>query len=75
MCLALPGQIQAIDGFYAQVRIGKTKRLVLNATKAKTGDWVLIENGIASETISSKESELMAIAWNQTARKKKKPRK
>lgn len=75
MCLALPGQIESQDGFYAIVRIGPVRKKILNPIDAKTGEWVLIENGIASEKLSAEEQSLMAAAWNSTAKKKKKQNK
>lgn len=72
MCLALPGKVIEQDGFHALVRIGTVKRKVLNPLDAQTGEWVLIENGIAGEKLNAEESKAMAQAWNQTKRKKKK---
>ena len=75
MCLALPGQIETQDGFYATVKIGPVRKKILNPIDARTGEWVLIENGIASEKLSADESAVMAVAWNQTTRKKKSAKK
>lgn len=75
MCLALPGQVIEHDGFFAVVRIGPVRKKVLNAANAQIGQWVLIENEIASEKLSSEEQKAMALVWNQTARKKKKTKK
>lgn len=72
MCLALPAQVIQEDGFSIIVRIGKTRRAVVNAAAAAVGEWVLIENGAATEKLDQEESRLMAKAWNETARKKKK---
>lgn len=72
MCLALPGQVVENEGFFAVVRIGKIRRKVLNAAEAREGEWVVVENGMASEKLEQSESELMAKTWNQTKRKKKK---
>ncbi|MFH0954637.1 MAG: HypC/HybG/HupF family hydrogenase formation chaperone [Candidatus Micrarchaeota archaeon] len=72
MCLALPAQVIRENGFSVIVRIGKTKRTVLNATQAIQGEWVLVENGVATEKLDQEESQLMAKAWNETKKKKKK---
>ena len=72
MCLALPGLVETQDGFYAVVRIGTVAKKILNPIDAKTGEWVLIENGIASEKLSIEEQALMAAAWNGAIKKKKK---
>lgn len=71
MCLALPGQVVENEGFFAIVRIGKIRRKVLNATEARIGEWVIVENGMASETMGFEEGQLMAEAWNAKRKKKK----
>ena len=72
MCLALPGLVEEQDGFFAMVRIGKIRRKVLNAMDAKTGEWVLVENGLISEKLDAGESQLMAHAWAVALKRKKK---
>lgn len=72
MCLALPGLVETQDGFYAIVKIGPVRKKILNPIDAHIGEWVLIENGIASEKLSAEEQSLMATAWNQAVKKKKK---
>lgn len=72
MCLALPGQVLEREGFFAVVRIGKIRRKVLNAADAGIGDWVVVENGMASEKMSPEEGELMASAWQRKRKRKKK---
>ncbi len=71
MCLALPGQVVENNGFFAIVRIGKIRRKVLNAAEARIGEWVAVENGMASEKMSQEEGHLMAEAWNAKRKKKK----
>ncbi len=72
MCLALPGEIVSVDGIRAIVRHGKVERSVLNAAGAVPGEWVLVQQGIASEKLDSAEKKIRVAAWNRAVRKKKK---
>lgn len=70
MCLAIPGKIIELQGVFAVVQIGKIKRTLPNLAQAKKNEWVLIENGIASEKLGKEETKLMIKAWQKKRKKK-----
>ena len=64
MCLALPGQIQAIRGVEADVLVGETLRTagLQLQPQARAGDYVLVKTGLVVEVLSEEEAkELMAF--------------
>jgi hydrogenase expression/formation protein HypC len=58
MCLAIPTQIEAVDGPRATVNLAGTRADVgLELTpEAKVGDWVLVHAGYAITVISDEEA-------------------
>ena len=58
MCLAIPAQIEPIDGKRGQVGIdGNRFEVVLSLVpQAKVGDWVLIHAGFAITVLDEKEA-------------------
>ena len=61
MCLAVPMQINQIEGFEARCSVKGVERSVslfmLQNETVKPGDWVLIHVGYAIQVISAKEAE------------------
>jgi hydrogenase expression/formation protein HypC len=58
MCLAIPAQIQAIDGFAAEVQVGGVGRTIslMLTPEAKVGDYVYIHTGFAISVIDEAEA-------------------
>ena len=58
MCLAIPAQIQSIDGFEAQVEIGGVGRAISLwlTPDAKVGDYVLVHTGYAIKVVDEAEA-------------------
>jgi len=58
MCLAIPAQIQSIDGFEGQAEIGGVSRTVslFLTPDAKVGDYVLIHTGYAISIVDEEEA-------------------
>lgn len=58
MCLAIPAQIQSIDGFEGQAEIGGVGRTVslFLTPDAKVGDYVLIHTGYAISIVDEEEA-------------------
>lgn len=63
MCLAIPGQIVAMDenGHYATVDVSGARRKInmslLKNTDTQVGDWVLIHVGFAMNKISPEQAK------------------
>ena len=58
MCLAIPAQIESIDGFEAKVDIGGVGRTVntLFTPEAKVGDYVYVHTGYAISVLDEEEA-------------------
>lgn len=58
MCLAVPGEIEALDGASAQVRVlGALVRARLDLLEgAQVGDWVLVHAGFAIAQLDATEA-------------------
>jgi len=58
MCLAIPAQIQSIDGFEAQVEIGGVGRAIslLLTPDAQVGDYVYVHTGYAISIVDEAEA-------------------
>jgi hydrogenase expression/formation protein HypC len=58
MCLAIPAQIQSIDGFEAQVEIGQVGRAisVVLTPEAQVGDYVYVHTGYAISVVDEAEA-------------------
>lgn len=58
MCLAIPAQIQSIDGFEAQVEIGGVSRAVSVwlTPEVKVGDYVYVHTGYAISVVDEAEA-------------------
>jgi hydrogenase expression/formation protein HypC len=59
MCLAIPAQIESIDGFEARVDIGGVGRVinVLFTPEAKVGDYVYVHTGYAISVLDETEAQ------------------
>jgi len=58
MCLAIPTQIERIDGEKGTVALAghRTEVLLSLVPEAKVGDWVLVHAGIAIATVSAEDA-------------------
>jgi hydrogenase expression/formation protein HypC len=58
MCLAIPGQIQSIDGIEAVVEVGGVTRTisVLLTPDAQVGDYVYVHTGYAISVVDEAEA-------------------
>lgn len=58
MCLAIPAQIQAIEGFTADVQVGGVGRTIslMLTPEAQVGDYVYIHTGFAISVIDEAEA-------------------
>ena len=69
MCLAVPMQIESIDGDQATVNVGGTKRDVSVALleSPSIGDFVLVHAGFAIQKIDEKQAEETVLLLNKMA--------
>lgn len=58
MCLAIPAQIESIDGFEAKVDIGGVGRIinVLFTPEVQVGDYVYVHTGYAISVLDEAEA-------------------
>lgn len=58
MCLAIPAQIQALDGLQARVEIGGVGRAisVVLTPEARVGDYVYVHTGYAISVVDEAEA-------------------
>jgi hydrogenase expression/formation protein HypC len=58
MCLAIPAQIQSVDGFEAEVDIAGVRRTISLwlAPEAKVGDYVYVHTGYAISVVDEEEA-------------------
>jgi hydrogenase expression/formation protein HypC len=58
MCLAIPAQIESLDGFEAKVDIGGVGRIinVLFTPEAQVGDYVYVHTGYAISVLDEAEA-------------------
>ncbi|MBC7223751.1 MAG: HypC/HybG/HupF family hydrogenase formation chaperone [Anaerolineae bacterium] len=59
MCLAIPTQIQSIDGLMAEVEMGGVRRRVSLALtpEARVGDYVIVHTGFAISVLDEEEAQ------------------
>ena len=70
MCLALPGKIVELkeNGKIAVVDYGVEKREANNEfLKARIGEWVIVQFGIAVQKISEREALETVKAWKEVS--------
>lgn len=69
MCLAVPMQIESIDGAMATVAVAGTRREVSVALlpEPRVGDYVLVHAGFAIRTIDEHEAQETATLLNRMA--------
>ena len=66
MCLAIPGQITAINGETADVDFGGvTKQTNVSMVDAQIGDWVVIHAGFAIEVMDEEDAQETIRLWNE----------
>ncbi|HPD61135.1 MAG TPA: HypC/HybG/HupF family hydrogenase formation chaperone [Thermodesulfobacteriota bacterium] len=67
MCLAVPLQVKAIDGDYAEVEIGGVSRKVsISLTpEVKVGDYILVHTGYAIGVVDEKEAQETFKLFNE----------
>ena len=58
MCLAIPAQVESVDGFEAKVDIGGVRRTinVLFTPEAQVGDYVYVHTGYAISVLDEAEA-------------------
>ncbi len=59
MCLAIPAQIQSIEGLLAEVEMGGVRRTVSLALtpEARVGDYVIVHTGFAISVLNEEEAQ------------------
>ena len=59
MCLAIPAQVKAIDGLYADVEVsGVGRRVSIQLTpEVQVGEYVLLHTGYAISIVDAEEAE------------------
>lgn len=59
MCLAVPFQVKAIEGQYAEVEIGDVSRNVsiILTPDVKVGDYILVHTGYSIGVINEEEAQ------------------
>ncbi|MHC4712319.1 MAG: HypC/HybG/HupF family hydrogenase formation chaperone [Planctomycetota bacterium] len=58
MCLAIPGQIESIDGEAAVVNIvgNRVRAMTALVPEVRVGDWVLVHAGLAVTVLAEEEA-------------------
>ncbi len=69
MCLAVPGQVKAVEGSSARVLFGSIERLVqVDLTPdVQEGDYVLVHAGYAIQRLDAKEAEEILALLGEVA--------
>ncbi len=59
MCLAIPAQVEQMEGQRATVALAgnRTNVIMTLVPEAKVGDWVLVHAGYAITTLDAKEAK------------------
>ncbi len=66
MCLTVPAKVLEKHGKKAVVTSrGWTREVDASHVKAKVGDYLLVQGGVAMMTIDRKEAEAMLSAWDE----------
>lgn len=66
MCLTVPAKIVEKHGKKAVVTSrGWTREVDASHVKAKVGDYLLVQGGVAMMTVDRKEAEEMLRAWDE----------
>ena len=67
MCLAIPMQIESIDGDLAIVNVAETRREISVALleSPNVGDYVLVHAGFAIKKINEQEARETAVLLNE----------
>lgn len=66
MCLTVPAKVVEKHGKKAVVSSrGWTREVDASHVKAKVGDYLLVQGGVAMMTIDRKEAEAMLSAWDE----------
>ncbi len=66
MCLTVPAKVLEKHGKKAVVSSrGWTREVDASHVKAKVGDYLLVQGGVAMMTIDRKEAEAMLSAWDE----------
>lgn len=67
MCLAVPFQVKAIEGQYAEVEIGDVSRNVsiILTPDVKVGDYILVHTGYSIGVINKKEAQETIKLFNE----------
>ncbi len=68
MCLASPAKVSNLkeNGKVAVISLGKKKIEAYNLAKAKKGDWVLVQQGVAVEKMSKENAKASVNAWKKS---------
>ncbi len=66
MCLTVPAKVLEKHGKKAVVSSrGWTREVDASHVKAKVGDYLLVQGGVAMMTVDRKEAEAMLSAWDE----------
>jgi hydrogenase expression/formation protein HypC len=67
MCLAVPFQVKAIEGQYAEVEIGDVSRNVsiLLTPDVKVGEYILVHTGYSIGVINEEEAQETIKLFNE----------
>ncbi len=70
MCLTIPAKVvEVLEDGTAFVEQPGTKRKIINMIKAKPGEFVLLQQGMAVDKISEKEANETWALWSEAAQK------
>ena len=66
MCLAVPSQVKAIEGQYAEVEIGGVSRNVsiILTPDVKIGEYILVHTGYSIGVINEEEAQETITLFN-----------
>jgi len=66
MCLAVPGQVVAVEGSQANVDFGGVLRKVnVSLVDAQVGEWVVVHAGFAIEKMDEEEARETLKIWGE----------
>lgn len=72
MCLNLPGRVIEEKGKEAVVYFNGVRVKAVNLAKAKKGEYVIVQNNVIIERISTKEAlEILQVVAKRKKKKKK----